>query len=141
MDAGVALTHLICTGWVKNLLTSTLTFNIIQFFLSLNYWLLSLILAKAGFDSKISWFFHDYLVSRKTKYLWNNFLSSSFDVDIGVEQSSTLSPILSTLYLSSIFLYFWKKAKKSNLFNFLCRWWTIHFSEQIFDCFDLSSIL
>ena len=67
IDAGVALTHLIHTGWVKNLLTSTLAFDIAQFFLSLNYQLLSLILAKAGFNSKISSFFYNYLVDRKTK--------------------------------------------------------------------------
>jgi len=36
-DTGVALTHIICSGWVKNKTTSTLTFNISQFFLSLNY--------------------------------------------------------------------------------------------------------
>jgi len=27
-DTGVALTHIICSGWIKNLLTSTLVFNI-----------------------------------------------------------------------------------------------------------------
>jgi len=53
-DAGVALTHLIRAGWVKNLTTSILAFNIVQFFLSLNHHLLSLILAKAGFNHKIS---------------------------------------------------------------------------------------
>jgi len=84
IDADVVLTHLIYTGWVKNILTSTLAFDITQFFSSLNYKLLSLILAKAEFDSKILSFFCDYLVGRKTKYLWNNFLSSSYDVDVGI---------------------------------------------------------
>jgi len=37
IDTGVALTHIIQTGWVKNLSTSTLAFNIAQFFPSLNY--------------------------------------------------------------------------------------------------------
>jgi len=37
IDVGVALTHIIRTGWVKNLSTSTLVFNIAQFFLSLNH--------------------------------------------------------------------------------------------------------
>jgi len=36
-DAGIALTHIICSSWVKNLLTSTLVFDIAQFFLSLNH--------------------------------------------------------------------------------------------------------
>jgi len=51
-------------------------------------------LDKAGFDSKISQFFQNYLVNRKTKYFWNNFSSSLFNVDIGVGQGSALSPIL-----------------------------------------------
>ena len=48
-DAGIALIYFIYTGWVKNLSTSTLAFDIAQFFPSLNYCLLSLILDKAGF--------------------------------------------------------------------------------------------
>ena len=50
-DAGMALTHIIQPGWVKNLLTSTLAFNIMQFFLSLNHHLLTFILKKAEFDN------------------------------------------------------------------------------------------
>ena len=37
IDAGVALTHIIQAGWVKNLSTNTLAFDIAQFFPSLNY--------------------------------------------------------------------------------------------------------
>ena len=36
-DAGAILTHTIWSGWVKNLVTSTLAFNIAQFFPSLNH--------------------------------------------------------------------------------------------------------
>ena len=46
----------------------------------------------------------NYLVGRKTKYLWNKFISPPFNINVGVGQESTLSPILSALYLSSIFL-------------------------------------
>ena len=95
MDVGVALTHIICSGWAKNLTTSTLAFNIAQFFPSLNHQLLPLILDKARLDRKISTFFKNYLVERKTKYLWNNFISPFFNVNIGVSQGSALSPILS----------------------------------------------
>ena len=49
-------------------------------------------------------FFKNYLVRRKTKYLWNDFVSPSFNINVGVGQESALSPILSALYLSSIFL-------------------------------------
>ena len=78
-DVGPTLTHFICTGWVKNLLNSTLAFNISQFFPSLNHYLLSLILRKAGLDSSIIQFFSSYLVNRKMIF------SSHFvDVNVGV---------------------------------------------------------
>jgi len=60
-------------------------------------------MAKTGFNPKISNFFKNYLVSRKTKYLWNSFSSPYYNVDVGVSQGSALSPILSVLYLSPIF--------------------------------------
>ena len=37
IDTDVALTHIIQTGWVKNLFMSTLAFDIVQFFPSLNH--------------------------------------------------------------------------------------------------------
>jgi len=70
-----------------------------------------LILDKADFDSKISLFFKDYLVDRKTKYLWNNFSSPFFCANIDIGQGSALSPILLALYLSSIFYIFEKRVK------------------------------
>jgi len=68
-DASVTLTHIIRSGWVKNKTTSTLAFDISQFFPSLNYQLLTLILDKTGLDSKVISFFANYLVRRKTNYL------------------------------------------------------------------------
>ena len=53
VDAGIALTYIIHTSWVKNLSTSTLAFDIAQFFSLLNHCLLSLIMRKAGFDNHI----------------------------------------------------------------------------------------
>ena len=104
IDARIALTHIIYSGWVKNLTTSILAFDIVQFFPSLNHQLLSLILDKVGLDHKISMFFKNYLVGRKTKYLWNEFTSPSFNVNIGVGQGSALFPILSAFYLSPVFI-------------------------------------
>ena len=43
-DVDIALTHIIQTGWVKNLSTSTLTFDIAQFFPLLNHCLLTLVM-------------------------------------------------------------------------------------------------
>ena len=89
-----------------------LVFDIAQFFLSLNYWLLSLILKKAGFNNHVISFFANYLVDRKTIYFWNNSTSLIFNVNIRVGQGSVLSPILSTLYLF-LFLYILEKHLKN----------------------------
>jgi len=111
-DAGVALTYIICLGWIKNLSTSTLVFDIAQFFLSLNHCLLTLILKKAEFNNCVIFFFANYLVGRKTNYLWNNFFSPIFDVNVGVRQGSALSPILSAFYFF-LFLYIFEKCLKN----------------------------
>jgi len=92
-------------------MTSSLVFDIAQFFLSLNHRLLSLILRKVGFDPKVKRFFSNYLIGRKTRYFWNNFSSPFFNVNVRVGQESALSSILSTLYLFSI-LYSLEKQLK-----------------------------
>jgi len=102
INAGVALTHIVWSGWTKGRNTSTLAFDIAQFFPSLNHHFLILVLEKAGLDSKVSNFFASYLIQRSTKYSWNNLSSPSFDINVGVGQGSTLSPILSTLYISPV---------------------------------------
>ena len=93
-----------------------LAFNISQFFPLLNHQLLPLIMDKAGFNWKFSIFFKNYLVKRKTKYLWNNFQSSSCSIDVNVGQGSALSPILSALYLSLIFYILEKCLKILKIF-------------------------
>ena len=99
IDVDIALTHIIRTRWVKNMSTSTLTFNIAQFFPLFNHQLLTLIIKKAGFNNHIILFLTNYLVDRKMSYFWNNFMSPIFNINVGVGQSSALSPILSALYL------------------------------------------
>ena len=108
IDTGIVLTHIVRSGWVKGKLTSSLAFNILQFFPLLNYKLLTLILEKVGLNPKVTSFFANYLVKKKTSYVWNDFSSSSFEVNVGVGQGSTLSPILSALYLTP-FLYILEK--------------------------------
>ena len=61
-DVGSALTHIIQSGWTKGKSMSTLAFDISQFFPSLNYSLLTLILEKVGLDPKVTSFFTNYLV-------------------------------------------------------------------------------
>ena len=114
-DAGTALTHIIHFGWSKERTTSTLAFNISQFFPSLNHHILILILEKAGLSPKVMNFFANYLIQRSTKYLWNDLSSLSFKVNIGVGQGSALSPILSTLYLSPLIDIIEKRFKNLNL--------------------------
>ena len=112
LDAGIVLTHIIQSGWTKGKTTSTLAFNISQFFPSLNHRLLTLILDKVGLEPKATAFFTNYLVRRKTNYLWNNFSLPLFNVNIRVGQESALSPILSSLYLSP-FLYILENRLKN----------------------------
>jgi len=112
IDTGITLTHTIRTGWVKNLTTSTLAFDIAQFFPLLNHQLLSLIIKKVDFDQPISSFFTDYLVNRKTNYSWTSFSSPTFNINVRVGQGSVLSPILSALYLS-LFIYILENRLKN----------------------------
>ena len=65
-DTSTFLMYLIHLGWIKNCSTSTLVFDIAQFFPSFNHWMLPLIIDKAGFNLRISYFFSNYLVGRKT---------------------------------------------------------------------------
>ena len=101
-NMGVILIHFIYMGWIRNNMTTTLSFGIAQFFPLLNHFIFSHILRKVSFNSKVKHFFSNYLVDRKTWYLWNNFSSSFFNVDVGVGQGSALSPILSALYLAPV---------------------------------------
>ena len=114
-NTGTALTHIIRSGWTKGRTTSTLAFDISQFFPSLNHQLLVFILEKSGLNPKVTNFFTNYLVQRSTKYLWNKLSSPSFEVNVGVGQGSTLSPILSTLYLSPLIYIIEKRFKNLNL--------------------------
>ena len=124
LDASITLIHFIHMGWVKNYTTSMLAFNIVQFFSLLNHHILSSILDKVGFDPKISIFFWNYLVSRKTKYFWNSFSSSFFQC--WYWSRTGLSPFSNTVCLIPLFYFshFWKIVKKSknpNFHSFFCR--------------------
>ena len=114
-DAGIVLTHIIRSGWVKNKTTSILAFDITQFFPSLNHHLLTLSLSKAGLDLKVISFFENFLVKRKTNYMWNKLSSPTYEVNVGVGQGSALSPILSTLYLSPLLYILEKHLKILNI--------------------------
>ena len=118
-DIGIVLTHFIYMEWVKNLLTSTLAFDISQFFSFLNHCLLSLTLTKVGLDFNTVKFFSSYHVNRKMQYVWNNFSSHFVDVNVSVDQGSALSSILLALYLASFLYILEKHLKNLNLQIFL----------------------
>ena len=111
-DAGIALTHIVWSEWAKEKSTSSLAFYILQFFPSLNHKLLVWILEKAGLNLRVLSFFVNYLVKRRTSYMWITFSSSMFDVNVRVGQGSALSPILSSWYLTP-FLYILEKRLKN----------------------------
>jgi len=113
-DAGIYLTHLIRTGWLRQCHTSVLTFDITQFFPSLNHQFLSLCLKKAGLNTNIVQFFNNYHSNRSTSYLWNSFTFPPFNVNIGIGQGSALFPILSAIYLAPIIKTFKKRIKNLN---------------------------
>jgi len=102
-------------GWTKGKTTNTLAFNILQFFPSLNHHLLVSIFYKAGLEPKVATFFVNYLVQRKTNYVWNNLQSPDFEVNVGIEQESALSSILSTLYLTPFFYILEKQLLNLNI--------------------------
>jgi len=101
-DAGLFLTHLVCTGWAKGKKTSVVAFDIAQFFSSLNHAMLLAILWKQGFLSVVTKFFASYLVDRFTAYMWGLFCSGPCQADIGVGQGSALLPVLSALYIAPV---------------------------------------
>jgi len=68
-NTDIALMHIIYSGWVKNISTNTLAFNIAQFFPSLNHHFLTYIFQKAGLDIHVINFFSNYLINRKTNYV------------------------------------------------------------------------
>ena len=108
MDAGIFLTYLIHIEWSKDLHPRTLTFDIAQFFPFLNYQLLPIILNKASFDFQISYY---YLINRQMQCIWNYFVSPFFKTDVSIDQGSAFSPILSTIYIASIFHIFKNRSK------------------------------
>ncbi|CAA7270785.1 unnamed protein product [Cyclocybe aegerita] len=87
-DAGLILTHLVRAGWVKGLQTSTLAFDIAQFFPSINHEMFMAVLRKQGFSPILVEFFASYLVA--------------------------LSPVISGLFIAPVMKLFYIKAALLN---------------------------
>jgi len=67
-DAGIYLTYLICTEWLKQCHTSIIAFDITQFFSSFNHKFLFTCLKKAGLNTNIIGFFNSYYSNCSTTY-------------------------------------------------------------------------
>ena len=108
-NAGIALTHLIRVGWVKNLTISTLAFNIVQFFPLLNHQILSLILAKARFNHKVSTFLETTSLNEKLNTYETTFLLP-FVMQIlePAKGQPSLQFFQSSIFL--LFFIFWKSG-------------------------------
>ncbi|CAA7270783.1 unnamed protein product [Cyclocybe aegerita] len=89
-DAGLILTHLMQAEWVKGLQTSTLAFDIMQFFPSIN---------------------HEMFMA---VYCWNTFQSDPCSAGVGVRQGSALSPVISGLFIAPVMKLFYIKAAPLN---------------------------
>jgi len=105
-DAGLYLTHLVCTGWARGLKTSIIAFDMSQFFPSINHDALMAILQKQGFRPLVVNFF----VGRSRSYTWNTFVSDLRLADVGVGQGSALSPVLCALFIAPIMKLFKLRA-------------------------------
>jgi len=68
-------------------------------------------LKKAGLNTNVRGFFNSYYSGHSTTYSWNNFSSPSFSTNVGVNQGSALSSILSAIYLAPIIKIFKKRIK------------------------------
>lgn len=101
-DAGMQLVHNIKQAWHQGLDSSAILLDIAQFFPSINHELLAGILRRQGFDERLCNFFSDYLVDRKTQFQFNGSTLDPLDFSTGVGQGSSLSPILTGLFLAPI---------------------------------------
>jgi len=68
IDAGIYLMHLIQAEWLKQCHTSVITFDITQFFPSLNHFFLSICLERASLNTNVRVFFDSYYSGYSTTY-------------------------------------------------------------------------
>jgi hypothetical protein len=83
-----------------------ITFDITQFFPSLNHGMLMAILRHSGFPEKVIQFFSSSLVNREILYCWGEFSSPKMNADVGVGQGLALSPVESALYFAPVLAIF-----------------------------------
>lgn len=101
-DAGIQLVQHVRAAWDQGIETTMLLFDVSQFFPSVRPDLLIRILQKQGFNDILCSWFRDYFSDRKTVFLIHGKHTSEITVEGGVGQGSSLSPILTNLYIAPI---------------------------------------
>lgn len=101
-DAGIQLVHNIRQAWKMGMDSSALLLDVSQFFPSIHHGLLAGILRKQGFDAHLCAYFEHYLVDRQTQFRFNGATLAPMDFSTGVGQGSSLSPVLTGLYLAPL---------------------------------------
>ena len=100
-DVGIILMDIITSNRDQGLHTTVLALDITQFFPSMDHQVITVLLAKLGFNGKISSFISNFLHDCTTSYLWDGLTSShNYSCDNSIPQDNPLSPVLSALYLS-----------------------------------------
>ena len=100
IDAGVILASFISNAKEAGLHTTACTFDISQFFPSLDHRVTALILTRLGFDDRLVALLGSYFRDRTTFYRWDSATSKPFDFSVGTPQGDCISPVLSALYLA-----------------------------------------
>ncbi|KAF8630178.1 hypothetical protein AX17_005472 [Amanita inopinata Kibby_2008] len=114
LDAGISLLVFVQDAQRKGLSPSFLTPDIAQFFPSINHELLCQILQQLGFSNKLVTLFISFFSNRHTSYAWGTFKSPLFPFSLGVPQGDCLSPILSAIFISVLFLLLEKHFGTTN---------------------------
>ncbi|KAF8624107.1 hypothetical protein AX14_011822 [Amanita brunnescens Koide BX004] len=99
IDAGVVLALFITNAKEAGLHSTACTFDISQFFPSLDHRVTALILTRLGFDQKLIALLGSYFRDRTTFYRWDSATSKPYDFSVGTPQGDCISPVLSALYL------------------------------------------
>ncbi|KAF8666335.1 hypothetical protein AX14_006486 [Amanita brunnescens Koide BX004] len=100
IDAGIVLASFITNAKETGLHSTACTFDISQFFPSLDHRVTALILTRLGFSQKLITLLGSYFRDRTTFYRWDSATSKSYDFSVGTPQGDCISPVLSALYLS-----------------------------------------
>ncbi|KAF8678629.1 hypothetical protein AX14_004688 [Amanita brunnescens Koide BX004] len=100
IDTGTVLASFITNAKEAGLHSTACTFDISQFFPSLDHRVTALILTRLGFSQKLVTLLGSYFRDQITFYRWDSATSKPYDFSVGTPQGDCISPVLSALYLS-----------------------------------------